>query len=118
MPNNVIPESPDFIMPGIPPPPASFKLQQRCCYEKGPNISRQVCACKAWDAWCKAQYSGCCGDVRACTEYCICVPPERFCDHPDVKYREVCADPYKGEGDVSWVADLPFGVPPKCPGDH
>lgn len=90
-------------------------MQPECCYEHSYDLGNQLCACKAWDAWCAGRYSTCCGDARPCTEYCICIPPERFCGHPDNKFDQVCDDPYEGEGDVTWAMDLGMNEAPECP---
>lgn len=114
-PNNELTIFPEAFSPAIPPPSTPVTMQPDCCYEHSYDLGNQLCACKAWDAWCAGRYSTCCGDARPCTEYCICIPPERFCGHPDNEFEQVCDDPYEGEGDVTWAMDLGMNEAPECP---
>lgn len=114
-PNNELTIYPEMASPAIPAPARPVTLQAGCCYERDHNVGNQVCACKAWDTWCAARYSNCCGEARACTEYCTCIPPDRFCDHPDSKFDTVCDDPYAGQGDATWAMDLGMNEAPECP---
>lgn len=117
-PNNEISVFPEAMSPAIPKPAHPVTLQDECCYPRSHELGNQVCACKAWDAWCLGRFSTCCGEARACTEYCKCIPHERFCDHPDNKFETECDDPYAGQGDVTWAMDLGMNEAPECPSDN
>ena len=117
-PNDELRLFPEAMSPAIPPPAQPVTLQAACCYPRSYGLGNQICACKAWDAWCLGRFSTCCGEARPCTEYCKCIPHERFCDHPDNEFETECDNPYEGEGDVTWAMELGMNDAPECPGDQ
>ncbi|SPO01488.1 uncharacterized protein DNG_04161 [Cephalotrichum gorgonifer] len=118
LPNDELTIFPEMASPGIPAPAHPVTLQANCCFEEDPTYGNQVCACRAWDAWCKGRYSNCCGEARACTEYCRCIPAERFCDHPDNEFDTICDNPYEGEPEATWAGELGMNEAPECPQSH
>lgn len=119
-PNDQIQVFPEAISPAIPAPAEPVTLQADCCYKRtydGYHLGNQVCACKAWDAWCRGRFSTCCGEARACTEYCKCIPDEHYCDHEDNEAETECDNPYEGEGDATWAMGLSMNEAPDCPAD-
>lgn len=117
-PNNQLklyPEAMDF---GISSPEKPITLEENCCYPRDYDLGNQVCACRAWNDWCRDRHSTCCGESRACIDHCACIPHERYCDHPDNKFEKKCADPYKGQEGLDKSKHSKRDEPPTCPGDH